>query len=238
MLQPVPNSNVPRSASQSWGSEHFSIYNPFLTDSRMLEAVSVGRTEKLIGDLTNKIVRECGTAANRYILIEGNSGSGKTHFLARLCQNLRQERATSESLFVTNVSDGENVSSLSDLIKKICHALHSAYPQDFPTEWLESSLNLDSRGLQDHLRARSAHRKMLLLVESFDTALTQLGMEGQRALRAFLANDGRISIVATSKPTSRALFSDSNYRFHQLLGTSMDLSVQKVLCASGGGLKA
>ena len=187
-----------------------SSFTPSLSDPETLEALFVAR-EGLARSIVDAI-RDSATTGNKHQrLLLGPRGIGKTHLVALIHHRVRADRTLAALLRIAWLPEDPYIAGYGTLLTQILRQLRQ---DEVGLEWLAESLDTvldqDDAARQEAMLERLLldaldDRTLLLIVENLDDLLLALREEGQRKLRAFVQNHGRVAILATSTSLIEAL---------------------------------
>ena len=173
----------------------------------ILEQLLTGRSE--IADFfEGKIKAIINEKSNQFWLIVGQRGMGKTHLLKVLHSRVFHF-VEEEKLVIAYFAEEEyGVSNFFDFLLRILNSFIKWYEKD--SEYLNSELaklqdlpaNLQTKYLEDIIKNYIKTKPLLILTENFGDILDQMGVEEQGRLRAWLYDNNRVSIIATSQSVS------------------------------------
>jgi tetratricopeptide (TPR) repeat protein len=185
------------------GPRPHSSFTPSLSDPETLEALFVAR-EGVARSIVDAI-RDSATTGNKHQrLLLGPRGIGKTHLVALVHHRVRADRALATRLRIAWLPEDPYVAGYGTLLALIVRQLRR---DEVGLEWLgerlDAVLDQDDTARQEAMLERLLlevldDRTLLLIVENLDDLLLALREEGQRKLRAFVQNHGRVTILATS----------------------------------------
>ncbi len=187
-----------------------SSFTPSLSDPETLEALFVAR-EGLARSIVDAI-RDSATTGNKHQrLLLGPRGIGKTHLVALIHHRVRADRTLAALLRIAWLPEDPYIAGYGTLLTQILRQLRQ---DEVGLEWLaerlDTVLDQDDAARQEAMLERLLldaldDRTLLLIVENLDDLLLALREEGQRKLRAFVQNHGRVAILATSISLIEAL---------------------------------
>jgi len=192
------------------GPRPHSSFTPSLSDPETLEALFVAR-EGVARSIVDAI-RDSATTGNKHQrLLLGPRGIGKTHLVALIHHRVRADRALAARLRIAWLPEDSYVAGYGTLLALIVRQLRR---DEVDLEWLDERLDAvldqDDAARQEAMLERLLlevldTRTLLLIIENLDDLLLALREEGQRKLRAFVQNHGRVTILATSTSLIEAL---------------------------------
>ncbi|MDZ7621521.1 MAG: tetratricopeptide repeat protein [Candidatus Competibacteraceae bacterium] len=187
-----------------------SSFTPSLSDPETLEALFVAR-EGLARSIVDAI-RDSATTGNKHQrLLLGPRGIGKTHLVALIHHRVRADRTLAALLRIAWLPEDPYIAGYGTLLTQILRQLRQ---DEVGLEWLaerlDTVLDQDDAARQEAMLERLLldildDRTLLLIIENLDDLLLALREEGQRKLRAFVQNHGRVAILATSTSLIEAL---------------------------------
>ncbi len=190
-------------------------YSPGNLSGETLEQLFVGRS-RLLEDVLSRIVASATRKEKHHILLVGQRGIGKTHFVSLLSYRLatRSEYAEArERLRIAHLSEDEwGIASYLDFLVRILRSL-AAEPDGAELEAeIEQVHSAFTRGhevahevAQRLIRKHVSDGALLLICENLADLLDALGEEGQRRWRAFIQETSFWIILATTPSLSQGL---------------------------------
>ncbi len=192
------------------GPQPHSSFTPSLSDPKTLEALLIAR-EGLARAIVDAI-RDSATTGNKHQrLLLGPRGIGKTHLVALIHHRVRADRALAARLRIAWLPEDPYIAGYGTLLTLILRQLRR---DEADLEWLDERLDAvldqDDAARQEVMLERLLldvldDRTLLLIIENLDDLLLALREDGQRKLRAFVQNHGRVTILATSTRLIEAL---------------------------------
>jgi len=184
-------------------STFLSRFTPSLNDPETLEAIFVQR-EQLAQRRLQDIRESALTPAKHYSLITGPRGIGKTHLIAVLYHRVKEEENLQGRLCIAWLPEEEwGAASFLDLMVKMLNALSREYSDQELAASVEAlydsspgtALQQASRLLIDYV----GERTLLVFIENLDQLFSQLGLEGQKRLRAYIQENAFFTVLATAQ---------------------------------------
>ena len=177
-------------------------FTPSMNDPQLLEEMFVGR-EPLLKDLVEGIRHASESGTMSYNLLIGPRGIGKTHIIALLNSRVFNDPELGKSAYIAWLQeDPWSIASYLDLLLAILRQLKETYA--FPK--LDAGLMELPRYDRDQAMAIAENliletldgRLLLIFAENLNDIFESIQEAGQRSFRAFLQNNERTSMVATS----------------------------------------
>lgn len=176
-------------------------------DPKILEQLLIGRDKN--ADHLLKIVKGIAKHGNnQQVLIVGQRGMGKTHLL-RVLYSRAQEFMEKDQLIVAYFSEEEyGVASFFDFLIRILDAFIRWNSKD--KDWLKTKMaelqEIQSAGQTAYaekiIEEYIGKKPLIILTENFGDILNALKKAEQSKLRAWLYENKRVSIIATSQSLS------------------------------------
>ena len=172
-------------------------FTPSVMPAETLEGIFIGR-EHILDAVMRRIRDAANSDTRNHTLLVGPRGAGKTHLIALAYHRTKALIGTGLPLQLAWLpEDPWTIASYRHLLGVIA-------------ERLETDPPLAARGTEAELEARlvahaECHGTIVVLVESLDRILAQLGDTGQQKLRHFLQHECRMLLVATSTTLDRNL---------------------------------
>ncbi len=182
-----------------------STFTPSLMPHATLEALLVGR-EELVTRLQAHVANSITSSARHNDLLIGTRGIGKTHLLTLLFHRIRATPELRPRCRIAWLKEEEwGISSFLDLLIRILKALaHGGASQEHAL-LLEAINQLYDTPPKSAVREAKAlikqtlnQQPLILLCENLDDIFAGLGVDGQKALRAWLQEEACTSICATA----------------------------------------
>jgi len=178
-----------------------------------LAQLFVGR-DKTLRDVLHRIEASANGEEKHFILLVGQRGVGKTHFVwlvhDRLTQDVKYSRALIRLKIAFLNEEEWGVASFLDLIVRILRALESRYSNSHLSGQIEGVYKTYARDPEAAMRDACdalvefvGENVLLLVCENLDELFNGLGEEGQKRWRAFIQDYPFWTILATTP----ALFS-------------------------------
>lgn len=190
-------------------AKYLSHFTPSMMPPETLEAMFVKR-EALLARCVNDVATSVLTSAKLHHLYIGSRGIGKTHLISLLHHRLSQRQDVMDRGLIAWMREEEwGITNFFEFILRILRTLDQTYP----------ALNLAPRieGLYSMSQSQAAElaprilletlldKTLVILVENIDDLFDQIGDAGQKALRTFIQNHSRFSIIATSPAIFRGI---------------------------------
>lgn len=209
-------------------------FTPSLMSAEALEAIFVQR-ESLAQRLVDLIRESASGYSRQNTLLVGPRGIGKTHMVALVYHRLWEDEELGKQLVIAWLKEEEwGVASFLDLLLRILLALRGEYGSA-GLEELESLYEFSpdeaEKRATDLLLRYLGDRTLLVLAENLDDIFAGLGSVGQRRLRAFLQEQGSVSLLATSQSLFNGVSLQTSpfygfFRVHHLEELDLDDAVQ------------
>jgi tetratricopeptide (TPR) repeat protein len=184
-----------------------STFNPSLMTQQQLEATLVDRA-KVVGRVFDLIRVGAETKSKHHILLVGPRGIGKSHLTSLIYYRLDSTENLKDKLSIAYLREDEwGLTSVLDLLIRIYEAL---VPSDTGISTLKPGLHGKSAEESEAIVWRSIQRtlgnhSLLVIAENFDTILANIGLDGQKRLRALIQTNPVWNILATSTTISSDL---------------------------------
>jgi hypothetical protein len=190
-------------------AKYLSHFTPSMMSPETLEAMFVKR-EALLARCVNDVATSVLTDAKLHHLYIGSRGIGKTHLISLLHHRLSQRQDVMDRALIAWMREEEwGITNFFEFILRILRTLDQTYP----------TLNLAPRveGLYSMSQSQAAElaprillevlgdKTLVILVENIDDLFDQIGDAGQKALRTFIQNHSKFSIIATSPAIFRGI---------------------------------
>lgn len=207
-----------------------SSFTPSLMSHEALEEIFVQR-HPLASRLVEHIRDSALGPSKHYALLVGPRGIGKTHLVALAYHRVKAMEDLRERLLIAWMREEEwGVDSFLDLLLRIFRALESEHAGLVPSERVEALFESPATAeaeAQRLLLEAIGERTLLLLVENLDDLFAGLGDKGQKKLRAFLQENARFTILATSQGLFNGVSRQDSpfygfFRIHHLQGLSAE----------------
>ncbi len=178
-------------------------FNPGSMSPELLQELLVGK-DKILKTLVGNIVSAAKEkSAPPQQLLVAPRGYGKTHLINVVHSKLKKNRVFKKSLLLAFFKEEEHVSSYLDFLRRILRALkeecpspelEEAFDQIFANPSPEMAVQTEA-----FLNEYIGDRLLVVLCENLGEIFDGLEEEGQKKLRAFLQNSGKISLLCTSQ---------------------------------------
>lgn len=190
-------------------------YSPGNLSGETLEQLFVGRS-RLLDDVLSRIVASATRKEKHHILLVGQRGIGKTHFVSllshRLARRPEYDKAR-ERLRIAHLSEDEwGVASYLDFLVRILRSMAAEPDGSELGAEIEQIHSAFTRGqevaqeaAQRLIRKHVGDRVLLLICENLTDLLDALGEEGQRRWRSFIQETSFWAILATTPSLSQGL---------------------------------
>jgi tetratricopeptide (TPR) repeat protein len=171
-----------------------------------LEAILVQRHE-LANYLVDNIRESTLTDNKHYQLLIGPRGIGKTHLVSLIYHRIAKMEDLQEKLLIAWLREEEyGIASFLDLLIAILRAIGKEYPVEYQSKLYDAVEALYELSPEDAesqaaqlLKNFIENRTLLLIVENLDDVFGGLGDIGQKQFRAYIQNNGFLTILATSQ---------------------------------------
>ena len=192
-------------------------------DPKVLEQLLIGRN-KNADHLFKSIESIVKSGNNQQILLIGQRGMGKTHLLRILYARSRTFIKKGRLIVAYFSEDEYGIASYFDFLTRILTAFIRWNEKDagilqLKLEELQNTVNAaQPRFIEKIIRDYIGDRPLLILAENFGDILNSLGRQEQGKLRAWLYENRRISIIASSQSISTDFENEDRpfYGFFQL----------------------
>ena len=176
-------------------------FTPSILPADALEALLV-KHEPLVKRLVEGVRQSALTPAKQQTLLIGPRGAGKTHLTALLYHRVHADQSLTAHLRIAWLrEEAWGLTSFLDLLLRILSTLAAEYESRDLTERMARLYDIPRRegehAALNLLKDYVGHRTLLLLIENLDEVFAGLGERGQQALRAYLQQEARCTIVAT-----------------------------------------
>jgi tetratricopeptide (TPR) repeat protein len=181
-------------------------FTPSLMAPETLEAILVQR-HALANYLVENIRESALTDNKHYPLLIGPRGIGKTHLVSLIYHRIAKMEDLQEKLLIAWLREEEyGIASFLDLLIAILRAIGKEYPAEYRTQLhdaVEALYELSPEDAESQaaqlLKDFIDGRVLLLIVENLDDVFAGLGDIGQKQFRAYIQNNGFLTILATSQ---------------------------------------
>jgi tetratricopeptide (TPR) repeat protein len=181
-------------------------FTPSLMAPETLEAILVQR-HQLANYLVDNIRDSTLTDNKHYPLLIGPRGIGKTHLVSLIYHRIVKMKDLQDKLLIAWLREEEyGIASFLDLLIAILRAIGKEYPVEYRTQLHDAVEQLYELSPEDAesqaaqlLRDFIDGRVLLLIVENLDDVFGGLGDIGQKQFRAYIQNNGFLTILATSQ---------------------------------------
>lgn len=201
------------------------LYRSGITDAEHLRKVTVGR-EHLLADIREKLQNSMTRKSKQHSLFIGPRGSGKTHLLSLVVQEIHDDKKLASHYVVARFPE-ESLRLLSyvDFLLGVCEILKDTLPPEQAAVWGQRYDQLveepNEETIRDTLEAeirrsiRDQGKTLLILLENFDEILTKQMRAKQDAasLRKLLMGHNGCMLIATA-PIYFSAVSDVNQPFY------------------------
>ena len=173
----------------------------------ILEQLLTGRAD--IADFfEQKITAIVEEKTNQFWLIVGQRGMGKTHLLKVLHSRVWHYVEENRLVIAYFAEEEYGVANFFDFLLRILNSFIKWYDND--SEFLKSELeklqnlptNKQTLYLENIIKDYMKEKPLLILTENFGDILEQMGENEQGRLRAWLYDNNKVSIIATSQSVS------------------------------------
>jgi tetratricopeptide (TPR) repeat protein/energy-coupling factor transporter ATP-binding protein EcfA2 len=213
-------------------SSPIGLYRSGITTPEQLRHVTVGR-DQLLADMREKLHGSMDKKSKQHSLFIGPRGSGKTHLLSLVAQEIHDDSKLAKRYVVARFPE-ESLRLLSyvDLLLGVCEILKDTLPHEQATVWsrhyekLVEEPNGDT--IRDTLEAeikrsiRDAGKTLLIMLENFDEILTKQMKQKQdaAAMRKLFMGDNGCMLVATA-PLYFSAVADVNQPFYDFFDVQL-----------------
>jgi hypothetical protein len=184
------------------GKKHIWVYTPSRTDPKDLEFILVQR-HQLIEDAMERVRESVQSAHKHHLLFVGPRGCGKIHLVTLIVLRLQADPALKARMRIAWLSEDETCTSFLELLLKIHAALARAYPEGYRSEMLAKAYDLGLEAAEEYVQrqllATLASRTLVVVAENLDAIFGGLGQGGQKRLWAFIQENSKLAIVATTQ---------------------------------------
>ena len=175
-------------------------FTPTNVPAAVLDARTVGRDE-LLDRIVGRIRAAAEGGGKAHTLLIGPRGSGKTHVMT-VAAHRAVAADGSKLLVIALTEDAEGVVSYADLLFTMIERamLDGAAPAAGASATLAAAraARRDADTLEALLRELCGARVVVLVVENLDRVFDDIGVAGQRQLRAFVETWRRLVILAST----------------------------------------
>jgi len=194
--------NIVNADERASGPKTIWVFTPSRTDPKDLEFILVQRHE-LLQDAVERVRESALTDHKHHLLFVAPRGCGKTHLVTLIVSRLAEDHELADRLRIAWLNEDETCTTLLELLVKIHSALEKRYPDEFRADMLGSAYEMKQDAALDfvsrHLLSRLGSRTLLVVAENLDAIFDGMGGAGQKALRAFIQENPKLSIVATAQ---------------------------------------
>ncbi len=208
------------------------LYRSGMTTPEQLRHVTVGR-EDFLADIRGKLHGSLDRKSKQHSLFIGPRGSGKTHLLSLIVQEIRDDATLAENYVVARFPE-ESLRLLSyvDLLFGVCEILRDTLPPDQATLWdthynrlveeQEDDLIRDTLEAEIKHSIRDAGKTLLIMLENFNEILTKQVKRKQdaAAMRKLFMGDNGCMLIATA-PLYFAAVTDVRQPFYDFFDTQL-----------------
>jgi tetratricopeptide (TPR) repeat protein len=208
------------------------LYRSGITTPEQLRHVTVGR-DQLMADMREKLHGSVDKKSKQHSLFIGPRGSGKTHLLSLIAQEIHDDVKLGQRYVVARFPE-ESLRLLSyvDLLLGVCEALKDTLPHEQASVWRQLYDRLveepDGDTIRDTLEAeikrsiRDAGKTLLIMLENFDEILTKQMKQKQdaAAMRKLFMGDNGCMLVATA-PLYFSAVTDVNQPFYDFFDVQL-----------------
>lgn len=179
-----------------------SAYTPSNTSPEVLERIFVQR-EGILRRLVDRLSLALLGQKHYHALLIGPRGSGKTHLVTMAVHALEKRVELQDCVRIAWLGEDDTFTGLIDIALGMGDQLARRYPDEFPADFRKEVRGLTADdaavAILSRILARTEAAHVLLVMENLNRAFQGLGDSGQKQLRAFLQNHGRITILGTSQ---------------------------------------
>jgi DNA-binding transcriptional ArsR family regulator len=149
-------------------------------------------------------IRSSSTTKNRYhLLFVGQRGIGKTHMVALINRRVELDKKLASKVRIAWLNEDETSSRFLHLLLRIYRSLSAKYPDEFPSQDVQSVLGMAAvdalAKLSKVLVQRTKNHTILLLIENLDAHFAKFSVEEQRSWRGFMQDHPIFTTVATAQ---------------------------------------
>ena len=175
-------------------------FTPTNVPAAVLDARTVGRDE-LLERIDARIRAAADGGGKAHTLVVGARGSGKTHVLT-VAAHRAVAAGGSRLLVIALTEDAEGVVSYSDLlftmIERVLHDGAASVDDAAATLAAARASRRDPDTLEAMVRELGGARAVVLVIENLDRVFADIGIAGQRQLRAFVETWRQLVILAST----------------------------------------
>jgi len=206
ILRLIPmNDPLPPQAPPATPRSRLGIYRSWLTSPEHLRHITVGRSD-LLRDTLDILRANLGRKPKHHQLFIAPRGSGKTHFLSLIEDEIHRDPALAAGYQVVRFPEEPNrVSSFADFLLAICEILRtegSPWAELYDRLATETDDDLICETLVKTLRARhrETRRVFVLMVENLNQIMEEQMKDPKaiQALRGFFMGDNGCLLIATA----------------------------------------
>lgn len=196
--------DAPRSAARS----QLGLYRSWLTSPEHRLHITVGRSA-MLGDTVETLRKNLGRKPKHHQLFIAPRGSGKTHFLSLIEDEIRRDPALNTGYLVARFPEEANrVLSFASFLLTVCEILEQNTPSDAPWRALHSRFATEDndtlvadtlvKAFRDH--HRQTGRILVVMVENLNQLMEEhiKSIRSIQALRGFLMGDNGCLLIATA----------------------------------------
>jgi tetratricopeptide (TPR) repeat protein len=194
-------------------TRYLSLYTPSTQSPEVLEELLVGRAD-IVEQIVDDLVRSVETATKQNHLVIGPRGIGKTHLVSVVYHRLKARAVEGMSIAWLR-EDPWGVQSIDKLLVAINRAVAAESGQD-------PIVRADGETSAWFLDRIAGTHTLVLIVENMDSVFKRIKPEGQRMLRSFVNNGGRLVIFGTSPTMFAGVTSQSDPFFGSFRITKLD----------------
>lgn len=160
-------------------------FTPTREPPAALAARTVGRTD-LLANLHAKLLSTVTSTARPHVLLAGPRGAGKSHLVEVALHQASQEEVFRQQAVVVRIpEDATAITRYPDLLREVLRAMDPGISAP-PTE----------RG--QRIAEVLGDRVIVLVIENLDRVFRDIGLEGQRNLRAWVETSKHVMLLATT----------------------------------------
>lgn len=189
------------------------VFSPGRTLPEHLEAMLVQRHD-LLATAVARVADSVQGPQKHYQLFVGPRGCGKTHLITMIVNRVMADSQTETRLRLAWFNEDEVSGNYADFLVKLYQSLSRRYPAEFTSDVLDHAWKAGGKKaesiLQSEIEARASGHVVLIVIENLDAHLEGIGDPGQKKLRAWLQESGRVAIVASAQKLTGAMADRKN----------------------------
>ena len=161
-------------------------FSPQREDAATLSERTVGRAE-VLDTLRAALLTAATTESKPHILLVGPRGAGKSHVVeVALYRAAREPAFAARTVVVRIPEDSNDITRYTDLQRRILRVLDPHKPLPAPEDRADA--------VEDAL----GDRVLVLVIENLDRVFADIGLDGQRNLRAWAETSRNVMLLATT----------------------------------------